>query len=142
MCWASRRSVTKRLVIFRCQVTFLRLPFTLVAGCILPNTKLVLHDIGLNPTRSGIIDVLQAMGAKLTIENQQASGGELLGDIVVESSQLQGITVAGDIIPRLIDEIPVIALAAACANGTTEIRDAAELKVKESNRIATVAKRT
>jgi len=114
--------------------------FLLVAGCILPNTKLVLHDIGLNPTRSGIIDVLQAMGAKLTIENQQASGGELLGDIVVESSQLQGITIAGDIIPRLIDEIPVIALAAACANGTTEIRDAAELKVKESNRIATVAK--
>lgn len=112
--------------------------FLLVAGCILPNTRLVLHNIGLNPTRSGIIEVLQKMGGNLTIEEQRISGGELLGNVIVESSSLKGITIGGDIIPRLIDEIPVIAVAAACAQGVTKIRDAAELKVKESNRIATV----
>lgn len=112
--------------------------FFLVAGCIMPNTRLVLKNVGLNPSRTGIIDVLQAMGGKISVTNQRFSAGEAVGDLVVESSALKGIRVDGDLIPRLIDEIPVLVVAAACATGTTEIRDAAELKVKETNRITAV----
>lgn len=113
--------------------------FLLVAATIIPDSKLVLKNVGLNPSRTGIIDVLKAMGGKLDIVNQRSTRGEQVGDIIVESSELHGTTIDGDLIPRLIDEIPVIAVAAAFANGVTEIRDAAELKVKESNRITTVA---
>lgn len=95
--------------------------------------------MGLNPTRTGIIDVLLDMGADLTIANTRSSGGELMGDITVRSAKLYGTTIAGDLIPRLVDEVPVIAVAAACADGVTEIHDAQELKVKESNRLETVA---
>lgn len=83
--------------------------------------------------------MLLAMGADLTILNERVSGGEKMGDIVVRSASLHGTTVAGDLIPRLVDEIPVLAVAAACASGVTEIHDAQELKVKESNRLETVA---
>lgn len=113
--------------------------YLLVAGAIVPNSRLVLKNVGLNPTRTGIIKVLQAMGARLEIIKQWTSGGELLGDIAIESSELMGTTIAGEIIPTLIDEIPVIAVAAACAQGVTEIHDAQELKVKESNRLETIA---
>lgn len=113
--------------------------FFLVAGAIVPNSRIVLKNVGLNPTRTGIIDVLQQMGARLTISNERIQNGEPIGDLTIETSQLKGIEIGGDVIPRLIDEIPVIALLATQANGKTVIKDAEELKVKETNRIDTVA---
>ena len=113
--------------------------YLLVAGSIIPDSEIILKNVGLNPTRTGIIDVLLAMGADLSINNEHSSGGELMGDITVRSAKLHGTHIAGDLIPRLVDEIPVIAVAAACADGVTEIRDAQQLKVKESNRLETVA---
>jgi 3-phosphoshikimate 1-carboxyvinyltransferase len=112
--------------------------YFMVAGCICQNAEILLKNVGINPTRSGIIDVLIAMGANITIQNQQTVCGELVGDILVRSSALSGTVVEGSLIPRLIDEIPILAVAACFAKGTTVIRDAAELKVKESNRIHTV----
>jgi 3-phosphoshikimate 1-carboxyvinyltransferase len=113
--------------------------YFLVAGAIQTNAKIVIRDCGINPTRTGIIDILLAMGAKLKIDNERLEAGEPLADIVVESSELKGIEVSGDIIPRLIDEIPVLAVAGCVAKGKTVIRDAGELRLKESDRIATVA---
>ena len=113
--------------------------YLLVAGSIIPNSEILLKNVGLNPTRTGIIDVLVDMGADLTISNVHVSGGEEIGDILVKSAPLHGSVVAGDLIPRLVDEIPVLAVAAACAEGVTEIHDAQELKVKESNRLLTVS---
>jgi 3-phosphoshikimate 1-carboxyvinyltransferase len=112
--------------------------YFLVAGAIHPNARIVMGDCGINPTRTGIIDILLAMGARLKMGNERLEAGEPLADIVVESSELKGIEVGGDIIPRLIDEIPVLAVAGCVAKGKTVIRDAGELRVKESDRIATV----
>lgn len=112
--------------------------FWLVLGAVLPNSEITVKNVGMNPTRTGIIDILSEMGAKLSIENKRISGGEMSADITVYSSSLHGVTVCGEMIPRLIDEIPVIAVAAAAAEGTTVIKDAQELKVKESNRIRAV----
>jgi 3-phosphoshikimate 1-carboxyvinyltransferase len=112
--------------------------YFLVAGAIHPNARIMIRGCGINPTRTGIIDILQAMGAKLKIHNERMEAGEPLADIVVESSELKGIEVGGDIIPRLIDEIPVLAVAGCIARGKTVVRDARELRVKESDRIATV----
>jgi len=113
--------------------------YFLVAGAIHSNARIVIRGCGINPTRTGIIDILMAMGARLKIDNERLETGEPLADIVVESSELKGIEVGGDIIPRLIDEIPVLAVAGCVAKGKTVIRDAGELRVKESDRIATVA---
>ncbi len=113
--------------------------YFLVAGAIHPNARIILRDCGINPTRTGIIDVLIAMGAKLEIENERWEANELLADIVVESSELKGIEIGGGSIPRLIDEIPVLAVAGCVAKGKTVIRDAGELRVKESDRIAAVS---
>jgi 3-phosphoshikimate 1-carboxyvinyltransferase len=112
--------------------------YFLVAGAIHPNARIVIRGCGINPTRTGIIDILIAMGARFKIDNKRLEAGETLADIVVESSELKGIEVGGDIIPRLIDEIPVLAVAGCVAKGKTVIRDARELRVKESDRIATV----
>jgi 3-phosphoshikimate 1-carboxyvinyltransferase len=112
--------------------------YFLVAGAIHPNARIMVKGCGINPTRTGIIDILLAMGARLKIHNERLEAGEPLADIVVESSELKGIEVGGDIIPRLIDEIPVLAVAGCVARGKTVIRDAGELRVKESDRIATV----
>lgn len=112
--------------------------FFLVAAAIVPNSRLTLKDVGLNETRTGIIDVLREMGAKLVISNERVISGEWLGDITVQAGPLKGITIDGDLIPRLIDEIPVIALLATQAEGKTVIRDAAELRVKETDRILAV----
>lgn len=109
-----------------------------MAAAVTKNSEVVLKNVGLNPTRTGILEVMKAMGADITIE-KKTSGGEPAGDITVRSSRLKGITISGDLIPRLIDEIPVIALLATQAEGVTTIKDAAELKVKETNRIDTVA---
>ncbi|WP_062046813.1 3-phosphoshikimate 1-carboxyvinyltransferase [Bacillus sp. JCM 19034] len=112
--------------------------FFLVAGAIVPQSKITLRGVGMNPTRSGIIDVLQQMGAELLIENEKMAGGEPIADLTITTSNLKGIEISGDLIPRLIDEIPVIAVLATQAEGTTVIKDAEELKVKETNRIDTV----
>jgi 3-phosphoshikimate 1-carboxyvinyltransferase len=112
--------------------------FFLVAGAIVPNSEITLKNVGLNPTRTGIIDVLKEMGADLQIINEESEAFEPVGDLVIKTSDLKGITIEGDMIPRLIDEIPVIALLATQAEGATVIKDAEELKVKETNRIDTV----
>lgn len=112
--------------------------FFLVAGAIVPGAVVTVKGVGVNPTRDGIIEVLQEMGAEIEIFNRQEQTGEPVADITVRGSRLKGMVIKGDLIPRLIDEIPVLAVAAALAKGTTEIRDAAELKVKETNRISTV----
>ncbi len=114
--------------------------FFMVAAAILPGSSIRINRVGLNPTRTGIIDVLLDMGADLRITNEREVNGEPIGDIIVKGgSKLKGVVIEGSLIPRLIDEIPIIAVAAARAEGETIIRDAAELKVKETNRIATVA---
>jgi 3-phosphoshikimate 1-carboxyvinyltransferase len=113
--------------------------FFMVAGLIIPDSHIVIENVGINPTRTGIIDALKAMGGYVNILNERSSGGELVGDIEVKTSKLKATTLAGDIIPRMIDEIPVFAVAALCAEGTTVVKNAEELKVKESNRIATMS---
>ncbi|SEM08673.1 3-phosphoshikimate 1-carboxyvinyltransferase [Paenisporosarcina quisquiliarum] len=112
--------------------------FFLVAGAIVPSSKLTLTNVGLNPTRTGIMDVLQAMGASFTVNDAANSSHEEMGTIVIESSSLVGTEIGGELIPRLIDEIPIIALLATQANGKTVIKNAEELKVKETNRIDAV----
>ena len=112
--------------------------FFLVAGAIVPNSCITLKNVGLNPTRTGIIDVMKDMGADLTINVHEGEQFEPVGDITVKTSSLKGTTIGGELIPSLIDELPVIALLATQAEGETIIRDAHELKVKETNRIDTV----
>ncbi|MBO0440955.1 3-phosphoshikimate 1-carboxyvinyltransferase [Candidatus Enterococcus ikei] len=112
--------------------------FFLVAGSVIADSRIVLTNVGLNPTRTGIIDVIQQMGGKLSIE-ETGSEENRAGTLTVETSELKGIEISGEIIPRLIDELPIIALLATQAQGTTIIRDAEELKVKETNRIDAVA---
>lgn len=113
--------------------------FFMIAGLIVPGSKIVLESVGLNPTRDGIIEVLEAMGARIRIFDTSTVAGEKRGNIEVRTSLLKGVQLGGSIIPRLIDEIPVLAVAGAFAQGITEIRDASELKLKESNRIRAVA---
>lgn len=110
--------------------------FWMVAGSAHPNAKIRLEGVGINPTRTGVISVLESMGANLSLENIREGEAEPIADIVVESSNLQGVDIAGEIIPKVIDELPVLALAASLASGSTVIRDAAELRVKESDRIS------
>ncbi|KAB3526739.1 3-phosphoshikimate 1-carboxyvinyltransferase [Alkaliphilus serpentinus] len=110
--------------------------FFMVAAALLPGSHLRLKNIGLNPTRTGIIDVLRSMGAIIQLDNLRISGGEEIGDLIIEGCKLKGTVISKEIIPRLIDEIPIIAVAAALAEGKTIIRGAEELKYKESNRIA------
>ena len=112
--------------------------FFLVAGAIVPNSRINLKNVGMNPTRTGIVTVLQRMGAELEIMNERIVNGEPVADLTISTSNLTGIEISGDIIPALIDEIPIIALLATQADGQTVIRNAEELKVKETNRIDTV----
>jgi 3-phosphoshikimate 1-carboxyvinyltransferase len=109
----------------------------IVAGCIHPDAEICLRGVGVNPSRTGLLDVLQEMGANLDLQKERVIGGEPVADIIVRSSNLRGIEVGGDVVPRAIDELPLIALAGALAGGETVIRDAAELRVKESDRVAT-----
>lgn len=110
--------------------------FFLVAGLIVPDSELLLKNVGVNPTRSGVIDILQQMGGSIELTNLREFSGEPVADLLVKSSSLQGIDIGGDLIPRAIDEFPVISVAAAFAEGVTTIRDAKELRVKETDRIA------
>ncbi|MBM7651436.1 3-phosphoshikimate 1-carboxyvinyltransferase [Neobacillus cucumis] len=112
--------------------------FFLVAGAIIPDSEILLENVGLNPTRTGIIEVMQNMGADLEIVQAEDNGFEPSGNLRIKTSNLKGTVVEGNLIPRLIDEIPIIALLATQAEGTTIIKDAEELKVKETNRIDTV----
>ncbi|AGF52166.1 3-phosphoshikimate 1-carboxyvinyltransferase [Synechocystis sp. PCC 6803] len=113
--------------------------FWLVAASILPGSELLVENVGINPTRTGVLEVLAQMGADITPENERLVTGEPVADLRVRASHLQGCTFGGEIIPRLIDEIPILAVAAAFAEGTTRIEDAAELRVKESDRLAAIA---
>ena len=113
--------------------------FFLAAGAVVPHSSIVLEQVGINFSRSGILEVLEAMGANVIIDQVSEKAGEQFGRLTINHAALQGTIIEGDIIPRLIDEIPVIALLATQAKGETIIRDAAELRVKETDRIAAVA---
>lgn len=112
--------------------------YFIAAGLLVPNAEILVKNVGTNFTRAGFLEICKAMGAKITLLNQSFEGGEGRADILVQSSQLKATTIEGAIIPTLIDEIPILAIMAAVADGTTIIKDAAELKVKETNRIDTV----
>lgn len=112
--------------------------YFIAAGLIVPDSEILIENVGINPTRAGILKVCEDMGGNITLLNERTEGGEKIADILVKTSSLHGITIEGDIIPTLIDEIPVIAVMAATAEGTTIIKDAEELKVKETDRIETV----
>lgn len=114
--------------------------FFIVAGLIVPNSDIILKNIGLNPTRTGILDVVKMMGGVNAVEilDEKTVSNELVGDIRVKHAHLKGCTIEGDIIPRLIDELPVIAVLATQAEGTTIVKDAQDLRHKESDRIKAV----
>lgn len=112
--------------------------YFIAAALLVPDAELLIKNVGINPTRAGFLEVCRAMGADITLLNESAEGGEPHADLLVKSSNLKGTTIQGNLIPTLIDEIPMIAVMAAFAEGTTVIQDAAELKVKETNRIDTV----
>ena len=114
--------------------------FFIAAALIVPNSEVLVKNVGINPTRDGMIDIVKSMGGKIEILNRHLEGFEETADLLVSSSSLKGITIEGDIIPRIIDEIPIIAIMAAFAEGETIIKDAEDLKNKESNRIDFVTK--
>ena len=111
--------------------------YFLAAGCLVPGSRLTAFDVGINPTRTGFLDILRAMGANLRITNLREMSGEPVADVEVLTSDLRGVQTGGDLIPRAIDEFPLVALVATQAHGQTTIRDAAELRVKETDRITT-----
>ena len=113
--------------------------FFLVAGLIVPGSELLIAGVGVNPTRTGIIDILLAMGGDIQLLNRREVSGEPVADLLVRSSSLKGIEIGGDVVPRAIDEFPIVGIAAALAEGTTTIRDAQELRVKETDRIVASA---
>ncbi|HQA08104.1 MAG TPA: 3-phosphoshikimate 1-carboxyvinyltransferase [Syntrophomonadaceae bacterium] len=112
--------------------------FLLVAATIVPNSEVLIKSVGVNPTRDGILEVLKQMGARITVQNARTVAGEPVADLLVQSAPLKAMEIQGTIIPRLIDELPVIAVAMAAAEGVSVVRDAAELRVKETDRIAAV----
>ena len=112
--------------------------YFIAAGLLVPDSEILIKNVGINPTRAGFLKVCEDMGGNITLLNERTETGEKMADILVKSSHLHGISIHGDIIPTLIDEIPIIAVMAACAEGTTVIRDAGELRVKETDRIETV----
>jgi len=112
--------------------------FFLVAALIMPGSKLTIANVGINPTRSGLLDVLKKMGAKITLKNKKIFSGEPVADIAVVYSPLKAVEISGELLVRSIDEVPILAVAAALAKGRTVIKDAGELRVKESDRIKAV----
>ncbi|MDJ0903576.1 MAG: 3-phosphoshikimate 1-carboxyvinyltransferase [Xenococcus sp. MO_188.B8] len=113
--------------------------FWLVAAAIVPGSELLITNVGINPTRTGVLEALAMMEADIVQENERVVAGEPVADLRVKHSQLKACTIGGEIIPRLIDEVPILAVAAAFAEGTTVIKDAQELRVKESDRLAVMA---
>jgi len=112
--------------------------FFMVAALIVPGSELIIRQVGVNPTRSGIIDILRAMGGQIELLDQRDCSGEPVADILVRASDLKGVEIGGALVPRAIDEFPVISVAACFAEGRTVIRDARELRVKETDRIASM----
>lgn len=113
--------------------------YFIAAGLLVPHSEIMIRNVGINPTRDGILNVCRTMGADITVYPRKDAGAEPSADLLVRSSPLHGTVIGGELIPTLIDELPVIAVIACFADGTTVIRDAEELKIKESNRIAAVA---
>lgn len=113
--------------------------FFIVAALITPHSELLIKNVGVNPSRTGVIDILQAMGGDIRLQDQRDVSGEPVADILVRSSRLKGIAIAGGVVPRAIDEFPAVCIAAARAEGVTTIRDARELRVKETDRITAMA---
>lgn len=113
--------------------------FFLAAGLLVPGSEILIRNVGINPTRDGILRVLKSMGGNIELLNRRENAGEPVADLLVKTSELTAATIGGAIIPTLIDELPMLAGVACFARGTTVIRDAAELKVKESNRIRIMA---
>jgi len=113
--------------------------FFMAAAAITPGSRLTIKDVGINPTRTGIIDVLRLMNAAISVDDPREDGPEPVADIVVEHSELRGIEIGGELLVRAIDEFPILCIVAAAAKGTTVIKDAAELRVKESDRIHAMA---
>ena len=113
--------------------------YFLVAGTIIADSRLRLNNVGINPTRTGILDVLRDMGAHISVQNERESGGECVADLLVEAAPLHGVSFGAEIMPRLIDEIPVLAVAALFAEGDTIITGAGELRVKETDRLHAIA---
>lgn len=113
--------------------------FWLVAASVIPDSELLLKNVGINPTRTGILDVLNDMGADITLTNERSSGSEPVADILVRSASLHGTSFGADIMPRLVDEIPAITVAAMFAEGETVITGAGELRVKETDRIQAIS---
>jgi 3-phosphoshikimate 1-carboxyvinyltransferase len=113
--------------------------FFMVAALITPNSELLIKNVGVNPSRTGVIDILLAMGGNIQLLDEREVSGEPVADILVRSSSLKGILISGSVVPRAIDEFPAICVAATCAEGVTTIRDAKELRVKETDRITAMA---
>ncbi len=113
--------------------------FFLVAALITPGSELLIRNVGVNPTRTGVIEILRSMGGSIELLDEREISGEPVADLMVRSSRLKGVDIAGSVVPRAIDEFPVICVAAACAEGRTTVRDAHELRVKETDRIAAIA---
>jgi 3-phosphoshikimate 1-carboxyvinyltransferase len=111
--------------------------FLIVAALIIPGSEIVIESVGVNPTRSGLLDILWAMGADVAVRHGRVLSGEPVADLVVRASELQGTEVRGELVVRAIDEFPILAVAATQARGDTIVKDAAELRVKETDRIAT-----
>jgi 3-phosphoshikimate 1-carboxyvinyltransferase len=113
--------------------------FFVAAASIVPDSTLEIEGVGMNPTRTGLLDVLRAMGARIEVRNMRIEGGEPVGDVRVEAAPLRGIDVDPGIVPRTIDELPILFIVAAAARGATRVRGAAELRLKESDRLASMA---
>ncbi|MCC6712770.1 MAG: 3-phosphoshikimate 1-carboxyvinyltransferase, partial [Candidatus Dadabacteria bacterium] len=113
--------------------------FFMVAALINPGSEVLIRNVGVNPLRTGVVDILKDMGGDISLLDEREVSGEPVADLLVKSSALKGVTIGGGLIPRAIDELPVIAAAAAYAEGTTVIKDAAELRVKETDRIKAIA---
>jgi 3-phosphoshikimate 1-carboxyvinyltransferase len=114
--------------------------YWLALACAHPDAEITVRDVGMNPGRTGFIEILREMGGDVTIKNERLVAGEPRADLVARSSRLRGVTIGGDVVPRAIDELPLVAVLGLFAEGVTEIRDAAELRVKESDRIAAMAR--
>ncbi|HEV8355014.1 MAG TPA: 3-phosphoshikimate 1-carboxyvinyltransferase, partial [bacterium] len=113
--------------------------FLLAAAAALPGSEITVSGVGINPTRTGVLDVLRAMGAGIEVRQDATWAGEPVGTVVVRGANLRGTAIGGALIPRVIDELPVLCVVATAATGVTEITDAAELRVKESDRIGAIA---
>jgi 3-phosphoshikimate 1-carboxyvinyltransferase len=113
--------------------------YFIAAACLVPGSEVTVVGVGVNPTRTGLLDALKEMGADIRLENQRDMGGEPVADVVARAGDLRGVAVGGDQVPRMIDEFPMLAVVATQAQGTTVVSDAAELRVKETDRIANTA---